>query len=242
MTPSTLDHHAAAYRGDSPYDFDNRILMTWYAQRVCELCPQARSLLELGLGHGITTERFGRHFERHVVVDGSPAVIAQFRAAHPASRAEIVEAWFERYETEERFDVIVCGFVLEHVEDPVLVLQRVRRLLAPGGRLFVAVPNAESLNRRVGHAAGLLDDLQALSAHDRLLGHRRYYTAGSLREDADRAGCEVRRMEGIYLKPLTSSQMQSLALDARLIDGFCQVGIEHPELSCGLLAELGPSA
>lgn len=239
--PCTLDRHAAAYEGDSVYDFDNRLLMDWYARRVCQLAGGARSLLELGLGHGITTAAFSRHFARHVVVDGSPAVIERFRRSNPDCRAEIVESWFERFETDERFDVIVCGFVLEHVDDPVQLLAHMRGLLAPGGRLFVTVPNAEVLNRRLGHLAGMLDDLQELSAHDHLLGHQRYYTARSLREDIARAGCELQRLEGIYLKPLATRQMQALNLDPRILEALCQVAVDYPELSCGLLAEAVPA-
>lgn len=238
-TAHPLDAHAAAYQGGSVYDFDNGILMNWYARRVCALAPSAGSLLELGLGHGITTCLFGAHVARHVVVDGSPAVIEQFRRAHPDCRAEIVEAWFEQYETAERFDVVVCGFVLEHVEDPVALIARMRTLLAPGGRLFIAVPNAAALNRRLGHLAGVLDDLHTLSAHDRLLGHRRYYDVHSLRADVARAGGTLARLEGIYLKPLTTRQMLAAELAPPFLDALCEVGIDYPELCCGLLAEVG---
>lgn len=237
-----LDHHLSAYQGGQLYDFDNHIQKKWYPPRVIAHAPGARSMLELGVGHGITLTLFGAHFERYVVVDASPAVIKNFRSAHPDSPAEIIEAFFEEFETEERFDVIMLGFVLEHVEDPVLVLQRFRRFLAPGGRAFVTVPNAEVMNRRLGHLAGLLPDMQTLSEHDHLLGHRRYYTVDSLRADIQRAGYELLRMEGIYLKPLATRQMLSLALDERIIDALCQMGVHYPELSCGLLAEIVPQA
>ena len=45
-------------------------------------------------------------------------------------------------------------------------------------------------------------------------------------------------MEGIYLKPLTTSQMISLQFDKKIIDAFCEVGIAYPELCCGILAEI----
>jgi 2-polyprenyl-3-methyl-5-hydroxy-6-metoxy-1,4-benzoquinol methylase len=235
---SALDSHVKAYQGENIYDYDNRILLKWYPQRVREFSAGARSLLELGLGHGITATEFGRHFERHVVIDASPAVIANFRDNYPDSRVEIVESYFENFETDERFDVIVFGFVLEHVDDPVLVLKHFRRFLAPGGRMFVAVPNAEVLNRRLGHLAGMLPDMTTLSEHDLLLGHKRYYTVATLKRDLELAGYEINRLEGIYLKPLTTSQMLSHDFDDRVIDALCRVAIGYPELSCGLLAEV----
>jgi SAM-dependent methyltransferase len=42
------------------------------------------------------------------------------------------------------FDVVTLWHSLEHVHDPVAVLREVRRLLVPGGKVVVAVPNIDS--------------------------------------------------------------------------------------------------
>ena len=115
---NVLDNHVAAYQGDNLYDFDNEILLNWYPRRILQHAGSARSLLEFGLGHGYATGIFSRRFERHVVLEGSPAVIRNFRDKYPDCRAEIVETYFENFETDERFEVIVMGFILEHVDDP----------------------------------------------------------------------------------------------------------------------------
>jgi 2-polyprenyl-3-methyl-5-hydroxy-6-metoxy-1,4-benzoquinol methylase len=235
---NTLDEHVRAYQGQSIYDFDNTIQLKWYPERIASFTQGAESLLELGLGHGITATAFGRYFRRHVVLDASPAVISNFRQRYPDSKADIVESYFESFMTDERFDVIVFGYILEHVDDPVQILRHFRQFLAPTGRMFVTVPNAEVLNRRLGHLAGMLPDMQMLSDHDRLLGHKRYYTVQSLSQDIGEAGYDIVRLEGIYLKPLTTSQMISLNLDERIIQALCEVAIGYPELSCGILAEL----
>ncbi|WP_025917133.1 bifunctional 2-polyprenyl-6-hydroxyphenol methylase/3-demethylubiquinol 3-O-methyltransferase UbiG [Herminiimonas sp. CN] len=238
---NTLDNHVQAYQGLSIYDFDNTIQLKWYPQRVVQFSKGATSLLELGLGHGITTGVFEQHFKRHVVVDASPAVIENFRQRYPRTKVEIAESYFETFDTSERFDVIVFGYILEHVDDPISILKHFRSFLAPGGRMFVTVPNAEVLNRRLGHLAGLLPDMQQLSDHDLLLGHKRYYTVESLQKDIQQAGYEIQRLEGIYLKPLTTSQMISLNLNEDVIQALCLAAIDYPELSCGILAELALS-
>jgi SAM-dependent methyltransferase len=43
------------------------------------------------------------------------------------------------------FDAITLHHVIEHVHDPVEFLQACRQLLAPGGAIWIATPNAESL-------------------------------------------------------------------------------------------------
>ena len=45
-------------------------------------------------------------------------------------------------------------------------------------------------------------------------------------------------MEGIYLKPFTTNQILSLDLDRSIIESLCALGVDYPELSCGLLAEI----
>lgn len=237
-----LDNHVGAYERKSVYDFDNLLQLKWYPKRVVERTRGARSLLELGLGHGVTTEIFNQHYERHVVIDASPAVIDNFHQLYPACRPEIVQAYFEDFVSVERFDVIVFGYILEHVEDPVKIMKLFKPFLAPGGRVFVTVPNAEVLNRKLGHLAGMLPDMTELSEHDLLLGHRRYYTVETLGADIVAAGYELVSMEGIYLKPMTTMQILSLDLDERILDALCQVGVDYPELSCGLLAEVTPKA
>ncbi len=237
-TENLLDAHVAAYQGDNLYDFDNEILLTWYPRRVLRHVGGAGSLLELGLGHGVTTDIFSSRFERHVVLEGSPAVIRNFQERHAECRAQIVQTYFETFSTEEKFDVIVMGFILEHVDDPSQILRRYRPLLAPGGRIFLAVPNAEVLNRRLGNLAGMLDDMAALSDHDHLLGHKRYYTVASLTGEVRRAGYRIERLEGIYLKPFTTRQIVSLQMDRKIIDALCEIGVNYPELCCGILAEI----
>lgn len=235
---NALDQHVRAYQGVSIYEFDNVIQLEWYPERVILHSQGSRSLLELGLGHGITVNAFERHFKDHTVVDASPAVIANFRQRYPNSKVQVVESYFEAFEASRRFDVIMFGFILEHVEDPVHVLKHFRPYLAPGGRMFVTVPNSEVLNRRLGHIAGMLPDLQQLSEHDLLLGHKRYYTVDTLRRDVAKAGLTIKRLEGIYLKPLTTQQMISLNLDKGIIRALCVAAVDYPELSCGLFAEL----
>ena len=63
---NALDNHVAAYTGNNIYDFDNEILLNWYPKRVIEISKGARSVLELGLGHGFSTKIFSANFGRHV--------------------------------------------------------------------------------------------------------------------------------------------------------------------------------
>jgi SAM-dependent methyltransferase len=232
-----LDSYAGAYGADFAYTFDNAIMLNWYPKRIMALSRTEDKVLELGIGHGFTSNLFAQFYRQYSVIDGSESVIAQFRKQYPLSGAQIVHGFFEEFETPEKYEVIVMGFVLEHVDSPQQILRHFRKFLAPGGRCFVAVPNAESLHRRFGHEAGLLPDMSALGDADKAFGHMRLYTVASLARELEVCGYRVVAKEGIYLKPFTTRQVASLELSPEILDGMCKVGVGYPELSNGLLFE-----
>lgn len=236
-----LDAVSSEYFPNGATSVENDLVLHWYPTRITGRFGHCGSLLELGIGHGFTTETFSAHTDRHVIVEGSPAVIGQFRRNHPDSQAEVIEAYFEAFETDERFDVIVMGFILEHVDDPGLLLARFRRFLKPGGRMFVAVPNAKSMNRRLGLELGLIDDIYSLNANDIALGHQRQFCRDTLRALLREHGYAVVHEEGIYLKPLPLAVLKTLPDMAANLQAMLKVGIDFPDLCVGLLMEVKPA-
>ena len=168
-----LDSVADKYLEEPSVEIENDLIMNWYPDRIRRRVGHVGRLLELGLGHGYTVPHFVSMADHHYVVEGSQRVIDHFRTKNAWYGGEIVHGYFEDYVPDQSFDLIVMGFVLEHVEDPIAILHRYRKMLTPGGRVFVAVPNAKSMNRRLGLAMGLIPDIYELNATDHKLGHRR---------------------------------------------------------------------
>lgn len=73
---------------------------------------------------------------------------------------------------------VVLLDVIEHIEDPVRVLQNAGETLAPGGCILVTVPAYQWLFGR----------------WDEALGHFRRYTARRLRAEAEQAGLKVKKL------------------------------------------------
>jgi len=240
--PNDLDG-ATGYRPDFPYHDENLLMLGWYARRLeaTLLARGARRVLSLGIGHRVVTRRLAalrrRGGEAYTVVEGSAARIEELRAA--GEPVEVVHAYFEDYVPPRAPDAVEMGFVLEHVADPAVLVRRYAGFLAPGGFLAIAVPNARSLHRLVGHRAGLLDDLYRLSEHDLALGHRRYFDLESLRRLVEEAGLRVSACEGILLKCLTTAQLSRLGLDPRVLEAFCEVGAAYPEIANAIYLEAG---
>lgn len=210
----------------------------------------ARQILSLGIGHTEVARpllellRKGQ-IDRYVIVDAAPAIVASFReqmAPLPAG-LQLVEAFFEEVaESLGLFDAIEAGFILEHVDDPSLVLRRMRRFIAPAGRMFVAVPNARSLHRLLGHEAGLLDDVFTLSDADRALGHQRYFDVESLSALAEQNGWRVDAQAGLLLKPFTTGQLATLDLSPAVWRALQALAAPYPEISNAFCMELSVCA
>lgn len=236
---NNLDSNVNAYKKEFIYDFDNDIMLKYYPKRIIGKLVEG-SFLELGLGHGYTINEFLNRVDSYTILEGSPAVIENFTTNEPelCKKINIVETYFETFETDKKYDNIVMGFILEHVENPDLILEKYKKLLTKNGKIFIAVPNAESLHRQIGFHAGYMDDVKSLSDSDLLLGHRRYYNKQELLNLAAKHQLKVLSIEGIFLKPLTTSQLQSVELSSEIINGMLEMGKKYPELSNAILMEL----
>jgi SAM-dependent methyltransferase len=239
-----LDLSATAYEDSFPFHDENLRMLAWYAARMLETLREAhaRSLLSLGVGHRVVCrallDGIVPQLDRYHVVEGSQVMLDRLRSEQQLpDNVALTRAHFEEFDPGATFDAIEMGFVLEHVEDPRLVVERFARFLEPGATLFVAVPNARSLHRLLGHAAGLLDDVYALSSYDLELGHRRYFDRRSLETLLRDAGLRVKRTEGVFLKCLPTRQLASLELPEPVQRAFYEVGAGLPDVCNSLYVE-----
>jgi SAM-dependent methyltransferase len=235
---TSLDNFVEKYLQPPDVEVENDLIMNWYPKRIIARTGRVNRLLELGLGHGYTVPYFEATSREHVVVEGSSKVIEYFRAAHPEYRGKLEEAYFETFEPTEAFDIIVMGFVLEHVNDPVAILQRYRRFLRKDGRIYVVVPNAKSLNRRFGLAMGMIDDIYDLNETDHKLGHQRNFCRATLANAVREAGYAITHEEGIYLKPLPLNVLKTLDNMDSNLQAMLEVGIDFPDLCVAMLLEI----
>lgn len=112
-----------------------------YLQR---LSPGAK-LLDVGFGCGAFLD-LAQQVGWHVYgVDSDPVSVANAKNAGLNVRLGRIEAFADMA---GQFDVITLSHVIEHVHDPVGVLEHAYALLKPGGWLYVDTPNIDA----VGHA------------------------------------------------------------------------------------------
>ncbi len=66
-----------------------------------------------------------------------------------ASTSIYVRGRIEDFDTEQRYDLIIMLNLIEHVEDPTGLLEKVGSRLAKGGNIIIKTPNTDSLDARL---------------------------------------------------------------------------------------------
>lgn len=172
------------------------------------------SALEIGCGAGSWTHVLCTRYQQVDVIDGSSQLLEQVASENAGASAILTthHALIEEFRPDpgRAWQHIYLTFLLEHLVDPVAVLRRTGKWLMPGGMLFVAVPNADSLHRVLALRMGLIQRTDELSTNDHRVGHRRVYTRSLLRDQLQQAGYRIAKELSIGLKPLTLKQMEHL--------------------------------
>jgi SAM-dependent methyltransferase len=103
---------------------------------------------------------------------------------------------------EQRFDVIVLSHVFEHLLDPRGVLDLIRASLAPGGALYIEVPNipAESLLRFPDHVWAPRFDEPHITFFSTATLYTLLASAGFEPQFCDTAGAEYRYISGLRFR------------------------------------------
>ncbi len=133
---------------------NHRDMHRYFAQSIPT--TETGTYLEIGPGHGVymmTAMRLSQ-YDNFEGIDLSPTSVEMTKALLD-SRAEPDRCNYEIYCSDflkddlrhDRYDAIVMGEVLEHVEDPVEFLQKIRELAADGAFIFVTTPvNAPAID------------------------------------------------------------------------------------------------
>jgi 2-polyprenyl-3-methyl-5-hydroxy-6-metoxy-1,4-benzoquinol methylase len=230
------DYNAETIDNDRQYaygfDFD---VMHPYMVRSFSPFFRPGNMLELGSYKGDFTRRLLTEFEDVSCVEASDQAMAEAQARLGAESARFINARFEDVTLPRRYDNIVMTHVLEHLDDPVGVLRRVNEeWLAPGGRFFLACPNANAPSRQIAVKMGLISHNSAVTPAEAEHGHRCTYSLDTLERDAVAAGLRVVHRSGIFFKALANFQWDRLLktdiISPAYLDGCYALGQQYPDL------------
>ena len=135
-----------------------------------------KSYLEIGGGHGLFISEAIQILNDDVnfdLVDISPTSIKFSKMFIDNDKVKFSINDILKYDTNKKYDFITMGEVLEHVEDPVALLSRLRTLLNDNGLIYITTPtnspaidhiylfrNAQEIREVIGKAnLKIIDDI-----------------------------------------------------------------------------------
>lgn len=228
------------------YEFDT--VLRHYMMRSFEPFLPPGPALEMGCYQGAFTQILAHHYPSLTVLEAAEDLIAHTRQ-NVGPDVHFIQGRFEETSLPPNtFNAIFFIHTLEHLDDPLPVLQKVNQWLSETGYLFLAVPNANAPSRQIAVKMGLIPHNTAVTEAERLHGHRCTYTLDTLEHDARKAGLSIVHRGGVFFKPLANYQfdrlMQTDIISQDYLEGCYQLGMQYPDLcaSVFLVCKKGPQA
>lgn len=193
VRPAGEDADAATFREKHGFDCFYSCNTRPELLRHVQLAPDHPAVLEVGCACGgnllqLRAQRPDVELCGVELSEASAAVARQFAQIHAIDIETLHQpAW------EGKFDAVILGDLLEHLRDPWQTLRRIHRVLRPGGRVIISVPNVmhiSNLGRLLRHgdwhyaSSGILDRT-----------HLRFFTRKTAAELVAQAGCRVIAVE-----------------------------------------------
>lgn len=164
----------------------------------CRFFPElfrGGDVLELAAGSGLVARSMmasGLAFESYTASDFSEARLEGLRHTMRDTPVRVTRLDADDLPEDEpgRYDAVILIALIEHLVDPLRALQRVRKLLKPGGFVYIDTPNVAKYTRRIKLLFGRFPstassneglttyDGQPVDLHDE--GHLHYFTHRSL--------------------------------------------------------------
>jgi len=135
---------------------------------------EGKTVLDVGCGSGRLSKTLLEKGYSVVAIDSDlKAVEIAKKKGIPAFVSD-----FGDWQTEEKFDCIILGDVLEHIEDDKSAMRKVHQMLTPNGCIAVNVPAYQVL----------------FGKHDIALGHKRRYSNKELKTKLKESGFKIESM------------------------------------------------
>jgi len=163
--------------------------------------PDVKSVLEIGAGSGRNCVLYPKDAYK-VAIEPENREDMQTADKVPGGFNEYHHVFYEQYTEDRKFDLIVICDVLEHVNDPVDMINFCKKHLNPEGHILISLPNFLSIETifqilvfrdfryvRVDQGErcyGVLD-----------INHKTFWTKKSFRRFAKENGLEIEQTIGI---------------------------------------------
>ncbi len=175
---------------------------------------EGKTACDIGCGGGILSESMAKCGASVTGLDmgKAPLSVARLHAMESELDIDYQQITAEEFaeKNPEKFDVITCMEMLEHVPDPASVINACHQLVKPGGSIYFSTINRNPkayLLAIIG--AEYVMKMLPRGTHD----YSRFIKPSELDSWARAAGLELRDLKGVTYNPLTGLFSQSQNVD-----------------------------
>jgi 2-polyprenyl-3-methyl-5-hydroxy-6-metoxy-1,4-benzoquinol methylase len=188
------------------------------------MIPEGARILDIGCGTGSISKMVRDRRSATVVgVEPNPARASRARE----HEIEVVQGYYDDDFAKKygKFDIIMFADVLEHLIDPLDMLEKVKKSLSPEGRVLASIPNVAHWSVRLRLLAGNFD-YKPTGIMDAT--HLRWFTRKSVQRLFVEAGYEVERLQsaaGAWMGVYRWTPLRMVTEDTRsyILNKFCSM-------------------
>lgn len=220
------DPYEVAAKMNSPFQEQRkRLTLELFAEALKSISASPR-VLDVGCGEGHITAAIqdAQPDAELSAFDVSLTAVKRAKEFYPHLEFEVADAYCAPYPP-NYFDCIVCNNIWEHVPDPLLLLERMSRIMKPGAYLLVSTPSRYRLNNLLRAFVGR--PIVFASQH-----HVTEYSVGQVIEQMRWGKFDIERIEGELVAPgeTSANTFVKFRLIAPLLQAFISTSGSHHKL------------
>ncbi|WP_198591670.1 bifunctional 2-polyprenyl-6-hydroxyphenol methylase/3-demethylubiquinol 3-O-methyltransferase UbiG [Vibrio sp. 10N.286.49.B3] len=183
-----------------------------------------KHVLDVGCGGGILTESMAREGAIATGLDmgKEPLEVARLHALETGTQVSYIQSTIEDHALEHpgHYDVVTCMEMLEHVPDPLSVIQSCAKLVKPGGHVFFSTLN-RNLKSYLFAIVGAEKLLKIVpdGTHD----HDKFIRPSEMIKMIDQTPLQELGITGLLYNPLTDTYKLGNNVDVNYIVHTCLV-------------------
>ena len=205
----------------------------------------SKDVLEIGCGFRPIFKP-AKKFKSYLAIEpGNDAFKSVLKLSKKNKKVSVINSTFEEWcslKPTERFDVIIIPGVLHEVASPKKILKLCVNHLRDKGIIYINVPNANSLHRRLAVCMGLIKKNSETTYRNKKFQQNSNFSFKSMSKLIHEISSKLKiiKLESFFLKPFTHSQMMQCVskkiIDHNTIKAFYhisdQIGELGSEIAC----------
>ena len=199
------------------------------------------NILEIGCGMDPFFNCF-QNFDQLVIVEPSNLfcenAINIIRSSDVlTSKVVVINDYLENTANELKkydFEFVILSGLLQEIENPSLLLEKLRSFIKADTIVHVNVANANSFHRLLAYEMGLIDSTFKMSPANVLLQQQRVFDLSTLSDLIISHGFEIIDSGSLFIKPFTHKQMAQMLehniLNEKILDGLYKMTKYMPNM------------